>query len=242
MGHDSCHNDHCHHSSRNNGGMLEFIISSGTSLFSGLCVRSELIRLIKEQICHTKNCHKNKILCLLTSFLNSLARKETRWLSKSSPPRKVSPLVDLTSNTPFWISRMEISNVPPPRSYTAILQQNKPIYSLCSKSKQRLCLDWWNLQHPGLRCITHTRPGSWPIQENSINANSLWIKLTKIKEGFSDNIFWKNRAGGQCCWRGEGGRGVCVWGGSRLFKLVYNQKAQLRTMNLEKGLPTIQNE
>ena len=42
-------------------------------------------------------------------------------MSKSSPPRKVSPLVDLTSNTPSPISRIEISNVPPPRSYTAIV-------------------------------------------------------------------------------------------------------------------------
>ena len=40
--------------------------------------------------------------------------------SKSSPPRWVSPLVDLTSNTPSPSSRIEISNVPPPRSNTAI--------------------------------------------------------------------------------------------------------------------------
>jgi hypothetical protein len=37
-------------------------------------------------------------------------------MSKSSPPRKVSPLVDFTSNTPSPISRIETSNVPPPRS------------------------------------------------------------------------------------------------------------------------------
>src|SRR5580658_9820079 len=43
----------------------------------------------------------------------------TFW-SKSSPPRKVSPLVDLTSKTPSPISRMETSKVPPPRSKTAI--------------------------------------------------------------------------------------------------------------------------
>ena len=40
--------------------------------------------------------------------------------SKSSPPKNVSPLVDLTSNTPSPISRIETSNVPPPKSYTAI--------------------------------------------------------------------------------------------------------------------------
>ena len=41
-------------------------------------------------------------------------------LSKSSPPKNVSPLVDFTSNTPSPNSRIETSNVPPPRSYTAI--------------------------------------------------------------------------------------------------------------------------
>ncbi|CFO09164.1 Uncharacterised protein [Bordetella pertussis] len=42
-----------------------------------------------------------------------------RW-SKSSPPRKVSPLVDSTSNcispSTSAISMIETSNVPPPRS------------------------------------------------------------------------------------------------------------------------------
>jgi len=33
----------------------------------------------------------------------------------------VSPFVDLTSKTFLSISRIEISNVPPPRSYTAIV-------------------------------------------------------------------------------------------------------------------------
>src|SRR5574337_638114 len=46
-----------------------------------------------------------------------------RW-SKSSPPRKVSPLVASTSNwcSPSMsaISMIEMSKVPPPRSYTAI--------------------------------------------------------------------------------------------------------------------------
>ena len=36
-------------------------------------------------------------------------------LSQSSPPRWVSPLVALTSNTPSPISSTEISNVPPPK-------------------------------------------------------------------------------------------------------------------------------
>src|SRR5205814_5437336 len=40
--------------------------------------------------------------------------------SKSSPPRYVSPAVESTSKTSLPISRMEMSKVPPPRSYTAI--------------------------------------------------------------------------------------------------------------------------
>ena len=50
------------------------------------------------------------------SFLNSsLSHSMTRW-SKSSPPRCVSPLVERTSKTPSDSSRIEMSNVPPPRS------------------------------------------------------------------------------------------------------------------------------
>ena len=41
--------------------------------------------------------------------------------SKSSPPRLLLPLVDLTSNTPSPNSRILTSNVPPPRSYTRIV-------------------------------------------------------------------------------------------------------------------------
>ena len=39
----------------------------------------------------------------------------SRW-SKSSPPRYVLPLVERTVNTPRDSSRIEMSNVPPPRS------------------------------------------------------------------------------------------------------------------------------
>jgi len=40
--------------------------------------------------------------------------------STSSPPQEVSPLVAFTSKTPLEISKIEISKVPPPKSYTAI--------------------------------------------------------------------------------------------------------------------------
>ncbi len=55
----------------------------------------------------------------------SLAKLSAKWLmtrsSKSSPPRWVSPLVASTSTTPSPTSRMDTSNVPPPRSKMAIL-------------------------------------------------------------------------------------------------------------------------
>ena len=50
------------------------------------------------------------------SFLNSLTKYSTIVSSKSSPPKKVSPFVDFTSNTPSPISKIETSNVPPPKS------------------------------------------------------------------------------------------------------------------------------
>mmetsp|Transcript_39711 Transcript_39711/g.119972 ORF Transcript_39711/g.119972 Transcript_39711/m.119972 type:complete len:224 (+) Transcript_39711:947-1618(+) len=54
-------------------------------------------------------------------FLNSAMKwSQTTW-SMSSPPSEVSPLVALTSNTPPEISRIEMSKVPPPRSYTAMV-------------------------------------------------------------------------------------------------------------------------
>ena len=42
------------------------------------------------------------------------------FLSKSSPPKLVSPDVDNTSNTPSSIYNTLTSKVPPPRSYTTI--------------------------------------------------------------------------------------------------------------------------
>ena len=61
------------------------------------------------------------LMSIPVSFLNSLIRYSTMALSKSSPPSDVSPFVDFTSNTPSPISSIDTSNVPPPRSYTAIV-------------------------------------------------------------------------------------------------------------------------
>ena len=60
------------------------------------------------------------LMSMPDSFLNSSTKKLTMILSKSSPPRWVSPLVDITSNTPSPSSKTETSKVPPPRSKTTI--------------------------------------------------------------------------------------------------------------------------
>ena len=55
-----------------------------------------------------------------SSRRNSSANQSMITWSKSSPPKWVSPFVDFTSNTPSPNSKIEISNVPPPKSNTAI--------------------------------------------------------------------------------------------------------------------------
>src|SRR4051794_38605992 len=55
------------------------------------------------------------------SFLNSATIQSTTALSKLSPPRWLSPAVDLTSKTPSASSRTDTSNVPPPRAKTRIV-------------------------------------------------------------------------------------------------------------------------
>ena len=52
------------------------------------------------------------------SRLNSSTIQSIIFLSKSSPPRWVSPFVAWTSKVPSEISRIETSNVPPPKSKT----------------------------------------------------------------------------------------------------------------------------
>src|SRR3979411_1214264 len=58
-------------------------------------------------------------------------------MSKSSPPRKVSPLVDFTSNTPSPISRIETSNVPPARSAAEIVPRDRAGFRLVEAVGER---------------------------------------------------------------------------------------------------------
>ncbi len=50
------------------------------------------------------------------SFLKASSSQSMMTMSMSSPPRAVSPLVEMTSTTFSATSRIEMSKVPPPRS------------------------------------------------------------------------------------------------------------------------------
>jgi len=52
---------------------------------------------------------------------NSFTSQFTKTLSKSSPPKFVSPDVDNTSKIPSPTSKIETSKVPPPKSKTKIV-------------------------------------------------------------------------------------------------------------------------
>ena len=57
----------------------------------------------------------------IPAFLKSVTNHWTIFSSKSSPPKRVSPEVASTSKTPSPTSKIETSNVPPPKSKTRIV-------------------------------------------------------------------------------------------------------------------------
>jgi len=59
-------------------------------------------------------------MSILCFFLNKLMKKSVNLLSKSSPPRWVSPAVERTSKTWSSMLKSDTSKVPPPRSNISI--------------------------------------------------------------------------------------------------------------------------
>lgn len=72
---------------------------------------------------------------ILFSSLNKLTQWSTNKLSKSCPPKWVSPLVALTSLIPLPIHSTETSKVPPPKSNTRMFLSSTVLFS---KSNARL--------------------------------------------------------------------------------------------------------
>mmetsp|Transcript_40160 Transcript_40160/g.103978 ORF Transcript_40160/g.103978 Transcript_40160/m.103978 type:complete len:319 (+) Transcript_40160:200-1156(+) len=101
-------------------GPVASAVMKGSEIFASLTPDNSILAFSDASV---RRC--NACLSLRSSMpsfvLNSAASHFTMTLSKSSPPRWVSPLVDSTSHTPSPTSSTETSKVPPPRSNTMMV-------------------------------------------------------------------------------------------------------------------------
>mmetsp|Transcript_25135 Transcript_25135/g.74745 ORF Transcript_25135/g.74745 Transcript_25135/m.74745 type:complete len:328 (-) Transcript_25135:109-1092(-) len=95
-------------------------VMKGREIFASFMFESSILAFSEASVRRCRACLSFSS-SMPSAALKLPASQSTITLSKSSPPRWVSPLVDSTSQTPSPTSRMDTSKVPPPRSKTMIV-------------------------------------------------------------------------------------------------------------------------
>mmetsp|Transcript_17000 Transcript_17000/g.51530 ORF Transcript_17000/g.51530 Transcript_17000/m.51530 type:complete len:266 (+) Transcript_17000:655-1452(+) len=104
--------------------------SKSESISIDVCVDDESVRLARSQAVRRRRMERGlPVRSFLFLRLNSWTKWFTMRLSKSSPPRWVSPAVALTSKMPSSMVRRETSKVPPPRSKMRTLRSEEDCLS-----------------------------------------------------------------------------------------------------------------
>jgi len=99
--------------------------SKSESISIDVCVDDDSVRFARSHAVRRRRIERGlPVMSFLFLRLNSWTKWFTRRLSKSSPPRWVSPAVAFTSKMPSSIVRSETSKVPPPRSKISTLRSD----------------------------------------------------------------------------------------------------------------------